>query len=147
MNHMNREEWQTLKRRVSDSEIPFATFVDLVISMGMSFGFAMKLVDQIEAERAKHEPIGPLPSQGKKTPPCTKSNDSDDRKMSPVVQGPLGKETRCAPPLHPPGHGSSWALNPFQSQQTESPVNHSQDLETSLSTCTEPWIKGRIAAP
>lgn len=53
----------------------------------------------------------------------------------------LGKGARCALPLHPSGHGSSRVLNPFQSQQTVSPVKHSQGLETSLSTCTEPWIR------
>ena len=56
----------------------------------------------------------------------------------------LGKGARCAPPLHPPGRGSVRALNPFLSQKIVSPINHSQGLETSLSTCTEPWIMGAI---
>lgn len=47
-------------------------------------------------------------------------------KMCFVVQNHLGKGTRCAPPLHPPGRGSFRALSPFQSHQTVSPVNHSR---------------------
>ncbi len=58
----------------------------------------------------------------------------------------LGKGARCALPLHPSGHGSSWVLNPYQRQQTVSPVKHSQGLETSLSTYTEPWIR-RLSRP
>jgi len=58
--------------------------------------------------------------------------------MCVVLQHHLGKGARCAPPLHPPGRGSSRALNPFQSQKIVSPINHSQGLEKCLSTCTEP---------
>ena len=80
----------------------------------------------------------------------------------------LGKGARCALPLHPSGHGSFRVLNPFQSQKTVSPINHSretslslhpsilsgrsgaiaplethsQDLEKCLSTCTEPCTNG-----
>ena len=58
--------------------------------------------------------------------------------MCVVLQHHLGKGARCAPPLHPPGHGSFRALNPFQSQKIVSPINHSQGLEKCLSTCSEP---------
>jgi len=89
---------------------------------------------------------------------------STTRKMCGVVHRYLGKGARCALPLHPSGYGSSMVSNPLQSQQTVSPVKHSretslslhpsipsgrsgaiaplethsQDLETCLSTCTEP---------
>ena len=49
----------------------------------------------------------------------------------------LGKGARCAPPLHPPGGGSSTVLNPFQSQKIVSPINHSR--ETSLSLHPSTW--------
>ena len=44
----------------------------------------------------------------------------------------LGKGARCALPLHPSGYGSSRVLNPFQSQQTVSPVKHSRETSLSL---------------
>jgi hypothetical protein len=65
--------------------------------------------------------------------------------MCVVVQHHLGKGSRCAPPLHPPGHGPDQGIEPIPSQQTVSPVNHLQVPETSLSTCTGPWIMGAIA--
>ena len=49
----------------------------------------------------------------------------------------LGKGARCALPLHPSGCGSSRALNPFQSHQIVSPINHSR--ETSLSQHPSTW--------
>ncbi|SEH60717.1 hypothetical protein SAMN04488075_0328 [Paracoccus alkenifer] len=52
----------------------------------------------------------------------------------------------CVPPLHPPSRGSVRGLTPCQNQKTVSPVNHSQGLENSLSTCTEPWIM-RLSRP
>lgn len=48
------------------------------------------------------------------------------RKMCFVVQNHLGKGTRCAPPLHPPGLGSFRALSPLRSHPTVSPVDPSQ---------------------
>src|SRR3546814_83844 len=86
----------------------------------------------------------------------------------------ISRHTRCAlvtgvqtcalpisPPLHPPGRGSSRALNPFQSHQTVSPVNHSRETSLSLHPSTwraflpprpqtiswRPVIKGAFALP
>ena len=41
---------------------------------------------------------------------------SCDRKMCGVVHRNLGKEARCAPPLHPSGSGSVRGSTPFPSQ-------------------------------
>jgi hypothetical protein len=42
----------------------------------------------------------------------------NDRKMCVVVPHPLGKGSRCAPPLHPPGSGPVRALSPAMSSKT-----------------------------
>ena len=39
-------------------------------------------------------------------------------KLCIVIQYPLGKGARCAPPFHPPSHGSSWASNPSRASGT-----------------------------
>jgi hypothetical protein len=70
-----------------------------------------------------------------------------ERKMCVVLQHHLGKGPRCAAPLHPPGHGPDQGIEPIPRQQTVSPVNHSQVPETSLSTCTGPWIRGLSRPP
>lgn len=57
----------------------------------------------------------------------------------------LGKGARCAPPLHPPGRGSSRALNPFQSQQIVSPINHSRETSLSLHPSILSGRSGAIA--
>ena len=50
---------------------------------------------------------------------------------------PLGKGTRCASPLHPPGHGSSRALNPTRASR---PYRRSiPRRETSLSLHPSTW--------
>jgi len=49
----------------------------------------------------------------------------------------LGKGTRCAPPLHPPGRWLPQGIEPIPSQKTVSPVNHSR--ETSLSLHPSTW--------
>ncbi len=41
----------------------------------------------------------------------------EERKMSPVVPGRSWQGGRCAPPLHPPSHGSFWASNPSRASR------------------------------
>lgn len=78
--------------------------------------------------------------------------------MCVVVQHHLGKGTRCAPPLHPPGLGSYWASNPSRASGTyhrsitrrawrrPSPPapNHGS---SELSRSPEPHSKGDFALP
>lgn len=87
-----------------------------------------------------------------------------------VLQSYLGKGSRCAPPLHPPGPWLLQGIEPIPKPSTVSPVDHSQretslspaphrslqedheaiaplgthsqDLETCLSTCTGPCTNG-----
>lgn len=84
--------------------------------------------------------VGPRPIVGRKPLDDIGNHRIAVRKLCVVVQHHLGKGTRCAFPLHPSGLGSCRGLTPFQSQRNVSPFHHSQGLETSLSTCTEPWI-------
>ncbi len=64
-------------------------------------------------------------------------------KMCVVLQHDLGKGDAALSPCTPSRIGSSRASNPFQSQQTVSPVNHSR--ETSLSL--HPSIRGLSCRP
>lgn len=78
--------------------------------------------------------------------------------MCVVVQHHLGKGTRCAPPLHPPGLGSYWASNPSRASGTyhrsitrrawrrPSPPapNHGS---SELSRSPEPHSQGAFGAP
>lgn len=60
---------------------------------------------------------------------------------------PSWQGDRCAPPLHPPGHGSVRALNPCRSQETVSPVNHSRETSLSLHPSIPSGRLGAIAPP
>ena len=78
--------------------------------------------------------------------------------MSPVVPGRSWQGDRCAPPLHPPSHGSSWISNPSRasrpyrrsitSRAWRSPSPPAPNHGSSeLSRSPEPHSQGEFALP
>lgn len=55
---MTREQRTILKRRLSASDdLDFATFMNLVTSLGLSFEFYMNIFDQFEIEIARQDAL------------------------------------------------------------------------------------------